>query len=615
MWSYACLWLAIFASVARPEIGVQISGKPTMKHKVKSLPGVSGDLPNQMYTGYIDAGTPPSGVGKMYFHYWCVISASNAIEDPVLLWYNGGPGASSLFGLLQEFGPLLLTKSSYDDTYKKTGIPTPQSNYWAWTRTHTICAIDSPPPIGFSYCSEEGPAGAATSCGPWTDLTVFAANHRAHKEFFENIFPEFKSNPVYFVGESYGGIYIPGFAEAMMKDPVPGLNFKGLMVGDGFPGCKHIDGKPIDWCIDFKNVGVLKYPNALPGPYWDLEFFHGHSQMSTRLYNRIKFMCTEDELRGNVIPPKETCQTEVDKMQAEVGSFFAYNLLDACGSGMTKHGVNLAMSARMRGPVSPGDGDGGDGSACLGSSMSLWLSKPETVAALGVMTGSHFINLDNGMGFNYTTNRAFIGDVYQLANQKGLRVLLFEGDQDACGLGTFFMEDQMVPVFDSMLNQTQPWRPWTLDSRSDVLGGHAIEWDGGRFKFASIRGAGHMSSFNRPAAAFTLINAFAHEKRIEAVLKENMELAFSELESDSKKEEDAAEAEAQVMTQKKLRLTESAGNIRLGDSVYGSIMVLASISVALGLFRCKSSCNVPKDRPLKSSLLDNKPRKHLGFMR
>jgi len=272
---------------------------------------------------------------------------------------------------------------------------------------------------------------------------------------------------------------------------------------------------------------VLKYPNVLPGPYWDLEFFHGHSQMSTATYNKIKTMCTEDELRGNIMPPNDTCQEQIDKMQAEVGPFFAYNLLDACGDGVTKHGANLAMAARMRGPVTPGDGDGGVGSPCLGNAMAAWLSKPETIAALGVMNGSHFINLDNGHGFNYTTNREFVGDVYQLANQKGLRVMLFEGDQDACGLGTFFMEDQMVPLFDSMLNRTQDWRPWTLDSRPDVLGGHAIEWDGGRFKFASIRGAGHMTPLNRPAAAFTLINAFTHEKQIEEVLNQNIELQLT----------------------------------------------------------------------------------------
>lgn len=68
-----------------------------------------------MFTGFLDAGTPPSGKGTMYFHYWLVESEGNPATDPVMIWYNGGPGASSLFGLLQEWGPLRLTEDSYDE--------------------------------------------------------------------------------------------------------------------------------------------------------------------------------------------------------------------------------------------------------------------------------------------------------------------------------------------------------------------------------------------------------------------------------------------------------------------------------------------------------------------
>lgn len=48
------------------------------------------------------------------------------------------------------------------------------------------------------------------------------------------------------------------------------INFKGFAVGDGFPACIPQPGKPIDWCVDLNNVEFFKYPNALPGPYWDV---------------------------------------------------------------------------------------------------------------------------------------------------------------------------------------------------------------------------------------------------------------------------------------------------------------------------------------------------------
>ena len=54
------------------------------------------------YAGYIPANTPPSGKGTMYFHYIMIQSERDLPNDPVVFWYNGGPGASSLFGMLQE---------------------------------------------------------------------------------------------------------------------------------------------------------------------------------------------------------------------------------------------------------------------------------------------------------------------------------------------------------------------------------------------------------------------------------------------------------------------------------------------------------------------------------
>ena len=73
---------------------------------------------------------------------------------PLSIWYNGGPGAPSTYGLFQEFGPYLLTAESYEtDGYRKTKIPTPIYNPWTWANVTSLCEIDSPAPMGASYCT------------------------------------------------------------------------------------------------------------------------------------------------------------------------------------------------------------------------------------------------------------------------------------------------------------------------------------------------------------------------------------------------------------------------------------------------------------------------------
>jgi len=536
-----------------------------------TLPGVGTTAPYDYYSGYLNAGLPPSGRGEMYFHYICAMSPDWQ-NKPLTIWYNGGPGAPSTYGLFQEFGPYLLTDKSYTtDEYRRTGLPTPQYNRWTWANVTSLCEIDSPAPMGASYCSEGngsdtshgGPSGDPYTRGPWSDITTAAANHRAHAAFFRDAFPEFEASqqPVSIVGESYAGVYVPLFVDAWLADPIKGptgktINFLGFAVGDGFPACVPQPGKPIDWCVNLNNVAFFRYPNALPGPFWDVEFFHGHSQMSEALYRRIMSGgCSDDELKGKLAPAplSAQCAALIDEMQQEVGFFYAYNLYEACpydvpsssrrmlgGSATVRRPkrttVALDATGRVHGPPenynpTPGDGDSGLGAPCLGSAMDDYFSHNITKAALGIPLDNNFIVLDNGIGFNYTTDSSFVGQVYARAIRAGKRVLVYEGDSDACGLQTAPIEDVWVPFFgngtgladewtpvgplttaDSKpvgLPMTQPWRPFGLvPAGRKVQGGFSMQWNGGQVSFVSIRGAGHLAPLYRPAASFTMMQSF-----------------------------------------------------------------------------------------------------------
>ncbi len=66
--------------------------------EVKTLPGWDGALPSRHFSGYLQASSTKR------LHYYLVQSEGDWNKDPVVLWFNGGPGCSSLDGFLYEHG-------------------------------------------------------------------------------------------------------------------------------------------------------------------------------------------------------------------------------------------------------------------------------------------------------------------------------------------------------------------------------------------------------------------------------------------------------------------------------------------------------------------------------
>jgi vitellogenic carboxypeptidase-like protein len=68
----------------------------------------------------------------------------NAETAPVLLWLQGGPGGSSLFGLFNEHGPFIVTKDLTTLAQRST----------TWALTHNLLYIDNP--VGTGENAESG---------------------------------------------------------------------------------------------------------------------------------------------------------------------------------------------------------------------------------------------------------------------------------------------------------------------------------------------------------------------------------------------------------------------------------------------------------------------------
>ncbi|KAG9020623.1 hypothetical protein FRB95_003873 [Tulasnella sp. JGI-2019a] len=140
----------------------------------ETTPGV------QTISGYIDIGDNQN----YWFWFFGARQSVNASTAPFVLWFNGGPGCSSMIGLFQEHGPRRVNSD------KKTTTLNPNS----WNEVANVLYIDQPVGAGFSHGTEStvNSDGAATLV--WEMLQTFLET-----------FPTYEGRELIFATESYGG--------------------------------------------------------------------------------------------------------------------------------------------------------------------------------------------------------------------------------------------------------------------------------------------------------------------------------------------------------------------------------------------------------------------------
>jgi carboxypeptidase C (cathepsin A) len=60
-------------------------------------------LDETIYSGYLDTVD-----NKRKIHYVFVAARKDTQTAPLTVWFNGGPGCSSLIGMIQEIGPYIV---------------------------------------------------------------------------------------------------------------------------------------------------------------------------------------------------------------------------------------------------------------------------------------------------------------------------------------------------------------------------------------------------------------------------------------------------------------------------------------------------------------------------
>jgi serine carboxypeptidase 1 len=145
--------------------------------------------------------------------YFYALYPSANQTAPLILWLQGGPGGSSLFGDFLENGPV--------DVY---GQPRATS----WTNLASMLYVDNPIGTGFSYTNDNGffTSDAEIAAG----LVSFAT------QFFD-AHPEYQTTPFWIFTESYGGKMTAIFGASLFTAIQNGkvkANFQGVALGDGW---------------------------------------------------------------------------------------------------------------------------------------------------------------------------------------------------------------------------------------------------------------------------------------------------------------------------------------------------------------------------------------------
>lgn len=186
---------------------------------ITSLP-VYGQLLSKNYAGYISLGD-----GRKSF-YWFIESENQPKTDPLLLWLNGGPGCSSLLGLMEENGPYVMR---HGGNFVR--------NEFRWTTNTSVLYLESPAGVGFS----------TDSVPPitWNDTLTAEASYAFLNAWFE-VFPEYSHHSFHIGGESYAGHYVPQLAAQVLdgSNALLKQNMKGFFVGNpctGNIGCGNHD--------------------------------------------------------------------------------------------------------------------------------------------------------------------------------------------------------------------------------------------------------------------------------------------------------------------------------------------------------------------------------------
>uniref|UniRef100_A0A7E4VI92 Carboxypeptidase n=1 Tax=Panagrellus redivivus TaxID=6233 RepID=A0A7E4VI92_PANRE len=484
--------------------------------KITALPGVNFEVNFDQYSGYLNAGKN----GTWKFFYWLVESQSgNASTDPLVVWFNGGPGCSSVGGLFEELGPFYVYKDG----------ATLYENIYAWNKNANVLAIESPIGVGFSYDTENHTAYTVGD-----DLTA-QQNHDALADFFNRVQPRYNNSRWFISGESYAGIYIPTVTQNVLhsikNETFPNKNFGGIAIGNGYSNIQNLTNALVLWSSYHGAFGLYEWRDLKEqccvvngtGEVGDVDYCDFASHFDATWFNNTKDECGKKVL---------------EVLNLDQNMYDAYNFYQDCYLSdyltNTKKFINKGL---LRTPMQPSEDitaadlyedstDNQNGYPCYnGLAARVYLRQPEVLKAFhvdpewnGTWRGCND-PLNENYPVKYVDTYDIFVDIINIATDpaeyvKDFRILIYNGDVDTvCNfLGDAWHFDNIAQNTNLTVLQRKPWL-----FRSQLAGFHqpyytTYDTASGKANFTldvvTVKGSGHFVPNDRQGQSLQMITNF-----------------------------------------------------------------------------------------------------------
>ncbi|KAI1133194.1 carboxypeptidase S1 [Nemania abortiva] len=449
--------------------------------------------------------------------FWYFESRNNPQNSPLVIWMNGGPGASSMVGLFTENGPC-----HFDHT------TTPEPTDWPWNKDYNVLYIDQPVQTGFSYdvptegllnlengniITNSDEENSTTIRGTFSSQNVKnTANttENAARHFWNFLqvwskdFPIYHSegNSVSIWTESYGGRYGPSFAafihdknSQIQRGSLPGLTIINLTSLGIVNGCVDLlvqETSAPEFAYDrnaYSISGITKedFSNALIA-------YHQKGGCQDQILECLHLGETLDPgMYGNVTEVNQACKYASDFCQNEVEGPYTFRKM--WGFYDIAHCYLDPVPANQ---------------------YLYYLADEQVRDALGVPVNYTDISNAVGAAFNLTGDyarrnpRGYLEDIALLIDS-GIQVTMVYGDRDyACNWIGGERVSLGVSYSQSDSFRLAGYANITIDGPDPV--GQVRQH--GRFSFTRVYQSGHMVPSYQPRVAYNILHRAMQGKDI-----------------------------------------------------------------------------------------------------